>query len=126
MCHSRTFGRPRRAKLSVRPSRVSLMRSVQAQLAFDELGTPLRNTTFVVFDLETTGAPPGPSGITGISAVKVRGGSVLGECAPLVTPGMVIPPQIVSLTGITQVQAKDAPTIEIVQPAVQASIEGTL
>lgn len=32
------------------------------QLTFDELGTPLRDTTFVIVDLETTGAPPALTG----------------------------------------------------------------
>ncbi|SFK94338.1 DNA polymerase-3 subunit epsilon [Amycolatopsis sacchari] len=87
------------------------------QLTFDELGTPLRDTTFVVFDLETTGTKPGPNGITEIGAVKVRGGEVLGEFATLVNPGMPIPPQIVALTGITGAMVYDAPPIERVLPA---------
>ncbi|MFC4000812.1 DEDD exonuclease domain-containing protein [Prauserella oleivorans] len=87
------------------------------QLAFDELGTPLRDTTFVVVDLETTGAPPGPDGITEIGAVKVRGGEVLGEFATLVDPRAPIPPQIVALTGITTAMVQAAPRIERVLPA---------
>lgn len=88
------------------------MYGARGQLAFDELGTPLRDTTFVVFDLETTGTKPGPDGITEIGAVKVRGGQVLGEFATLVNPGMPIPPQIVALTGITDAVVYDAPTID--------------
>ncbi|MFD4250833.1 DEDD exonuclease domain-containing protein [Amycolatopsis thermoflava] len=88
-----------------------------AQLTFDELGTPLRDTTFVVFDLETTGTKPGPDGITEIGAVKVRGGEVLGEFATLVDPGMPVPPQIVALTGITSAMLHDAPKIDRVLPA---------
>jgi len=88
-----------------------------AQLTFDELGTPLRDTTFVVFDLETAGGRPGPGGITEIGAVKVRGGEVLGEFGTLVDPGMPIPPQIVALTGITTAMVSDAPPIEQVLPA---------
>ncbi|PRX48530.1 DNA polymerase-3 subunit epsilon [Prauserella shujinwangii] len=88
-----------------------------SQLAFDELGTPLRDTTFVVVDLETTGAPPGGEGITEIGAVKVRGGEVLGEFATLVDPGGPIPPQIVALTGITGAMVSDAPRVERVLPA---------
>ena len=67
----------------------------------------LRETTFVVVDLETTGgratAAAGGSrdAITEIGAVKVRGGEVLGEFATLVDPQRTIPPQIVQLTGIT-------------------------
>ncbi|HKS48994.1 MAG TPA: DEDD exonuclease domain-containing protein [Amycolatopsis sp.] len=93
------------------------MRAASDQLAFDELGTPLRDTTFVVFDLETTGTRPGQDGITEIGAVKVRGGEVLGEFATLVDPGMPVPPQIVALTGITGAMLLDAPPLGQVLPA---------
>ncbi|GAB2751458.1 DEDD exonuclease domain-containing protein [Amycolatopsis magusensis] len=96
------------------------------QLAFDELGTPLRDTTFVVFDLETTGTKPGPDGITEIGAVKVRGGEVLGEFATLVDPGVPIPPQIVSITGITSAMVYDAPRIDRVLPAFLEFISGAV
>ncbi len=84
--------------------------------------TPLRDTTFVVVDLETTGGRSrGTDGapadaITEIGAVKVRGGVVLGEFATLVDPQRSIPPQIVQLTGITTAMVGDAPTIDAVLP----------
>ncbi|MFF7943137.1 DEDD exonuclease domain-containing protein [Nocardia gamkensis] len=86
------------------------------QLAFDELDTPLYDTTFVVVDLETTGTSPGADGITEIGAVKVRGGEVLGEFATLVNPGRAIPPAIVHVTGITTAMVYAAPGIEAVLP----------
>ncbi|WP_199430187.1 DEDD exonuclease domain-containing protein [Qaidamihabitans albus] len=88
-----------------------------SQLAFDELGTPLRDTTFVIVDLETTGGGPGTDGITEIGAVKVRGGEILGEFGTLVDPGAPIPPQIVELTGITTAMVSSAPPVERVLPA---------
>ncbi|OZM70511.1 hypothetical protein CFN78_25490 [Amycolatopsis antarctica] len=102
------------------------MDSTGSQLAFDELGTPLRDTTFVVFDLETTGTRPGPHGITEIGAVKVRGGRVLGEFGTFVNPGMPIPPQIVSLTGITTAMVHDAPSIDRVLPSFLEFIGGAV
>lgn len=90
---------------------------MSVQLAFDELGTPMRETTFVVFDLETTGGSTESDGITEIGAVKVRGGEVIGEFATLIDPGKAIPPQIVSLTGITQAMVSDAPKLDEVLPA---------
>ena len=80
----------------------------------------LRETTFVVVDLETTGgraAGEGHDCITEIGAVKVRGGAVLGELATLVDPGRSIPPQIVALTGITSAMVYNPPTIDSVLPA---------
>ncbi|SDZ11485.1 DNA polymerase-3 subunit epsilon [Amycolatopsis xylanica] len=97
-----------------------------AQLTFDELGTPLRSTTFVIFDLETTGTSPGSDAITEIGAVKVRGGQLLGEFATFVNPGMPIPPQIVALTGITTAMVYDAPTIDRVLPAFLEFIGGAV
>ncbi|MDO3649954.1 DEDD exonuclease domain-containing protein [Nocardia mangyaensis] len=86
------------------------------QLAFDELDTPLYDTTFVVVDLETTGTSPDGDAITEIGAVKVRGGEVLGEFATLVNPGFAIPPAIVQITGITTAMVYEAPRIEAVLP----------
>ena len=101
--------------------------STDEQLSFGDLEAdptepPLREVTFVVVDLETTGsrAKAGPDGrfdaITEIAAVKVRGGEVVGEFATLVDPGRAIPPQIVELTGITTAMVRDAPTIDAVLP----------
>lgn len=81
------------------------------QLSLDDLGTPLREVTFVVVDLETTGGKPVDAGITEIGAVKVRGGEVLGEFQTLVNPGVAIPPFIAALTGITDRMLASAPSV---------------
>src|SRR5829696_9214929 len=89
----------------------------------------LRETTFVVVDLETTGGRPSGDGhdaITEIGAVKVRGGDVLGELATLVDPGRSIPSQIVALTGITTAMVYNAPTIDSVLPAFLAFSRGAV
>nr|WP_255450086.1 DEDD exonuclease domain-containing protein [Skermania sp. ID1734] len=90
---------------------------VARQLAFDELETPLRETTFVVVDLETTGGSAEQDAITEIGAVKVRGGEVIGELATLIDPGRGIPPAIVEITGITNAMVVGAPRIERVLPS---------
>lgn len=87
------------------------------QPTFDELGVPLFEVTFVVFDLETTGGPPGAHSITEIGAVKVRGGEVIGEFATLVNPEAPIPPSITVLTGITNAMVLPAPKINEVLPS---------
>ena len=88
-----------------------------AQAAFDELGTPLREVTFVVVDLETTGASPASCEITEIGAVKVRGGEVLGEFQTLVNPTVAIPAFIAVLTGITDSMVASAPRLAEALPA---------
>jgi len=90
------------------------------QGTFDELGTPLREVTFVVVDLETTGGSPAGARITEIGAVKVRGGEVLGEFHTLVNPGGPIPPFIAVLTGITDAMVATAPALPGVLPAFLA------
>ncbi|WP_161794265.1 DEDD exonuclease domain-containing protein [Demequina sediminicola] len=82
-----------------------------------EIGEPLSATTFVVFDLETTGTSPHECGITEIGAVKVRGGEVLGEFQTLVNPGSAISPIVVRLTGITDAMVVNAPSIGEVLPS---------
>ena len=89
----------------------------ESQRTFDELGRSLRDITFCVVDLETTGgSAAGGSMITEIGAVKVRGGEVLGEFQTLVNPHRAIPPFIAVLTGITDSMVAGAPTIEQALP----------
>ena len=90
----------------------------EAQRSFDELGRPLRDITFCVVDLETTGgSAEAGSMITEIGAVKVRGGEVLGEFQTLVNPHTDIPAFIAVLTGISNAMVVDAPPIESALPA---------
>lgn len=96
------------------------------QLSFDELDTPLSETTFVVVDLETTGGSADNDSITEIGAVKIRGGQVLGEMATLVDPGRSIPPYIVELTGITDAMLINAPRIDRVLPAFLEFAKGSV
>jgi len=77
----------------------------------------LFQTTFVVLDLETSGASPKTgSAITEIGAVKVCGGQVLSTFKTFVNPGTSLPPFITELTGITDEMLVDAPPIESVLP----------
>lgn len=87
------------------------------QIAFDELGQPLRETTFTVVDLETTGGSAGTDAITEIGAVRVRGGQVLGEFQTLIDPGRPLSPFIRVLTGISDSMLAGAPGLASVLPA---------
>src|SRR3954452_858551 len=96
------------------------------QRSFDDLGTPLRDVTFCVIDLETTGGSALDCGITEIGAVKLRGGEVLGTFQTMVNPGRAIPPSITVLTGITETMVLPAPRIEEVLPALLEFIGGSV
>jgi DNA polymerase-3 subunit epsilon len=99
------------------PAAPPLPLRLPVQTSFDELGTPLRETTFVVVDLETTGGSARSCEITEIGAVKVRGGEVLGEFQTLVRPGSPIPAFIAVLTGITDAMVAGAPRLDQALPA---------
>ncbi len=100
--------------------------SPYVQISIDELGTPLRDVTFVVVDLETTGGSPESAAITEIGAVKVRGGEILGEFQTLVDPGATIPPYITVLTGISDSMVLAAPRISEVLPAFLEFARGSV
>ncbi|MYA73917.1 MAG: DEDD exonuclease domain-containing protein [Acidimicrobiaceae bacterium] len=96
------------------------------QQSFEDLGTPLYEVTFVVIDLETTGASAANCAITEIGAVKLRGGECLGTYQTLVDPGCAIPPEITVLTGITGAMVMRAPRIEAVMPSLLEFIDGAV
>ena len=79
--------------------------------------TALHNATFVIVDLETTGASPKKgSAISEIGAVKVRGGERISEFTSFVNPLIPIPEYITDMTGITDLMLADAPIIDAIFP----------
>jgi DNA polymerase III epsilon subunit family exonuclease len=82
-----------------------------------DLDKDLSEVTFVVLDLETSGASAqSGSAITEIGAVKVRGGVVCGTFKTFINPHTPLSPFISELTGITDQMLSDAPSIESILP----------
>ena len=99
---------------------------LSADGSVDPAALSLRDTTFVVLDLETTGGAPDGGGITEIGAVKVRGGEEQGVFATLVNPGERLPAFITVLTGITEAMLAPAPPIETVLPSLLEFLRGSV
>jgi len=115
-----------RSPVPPRPDLAAPQTGRPVQVTLDDIGTPLHDVTFVVVDLETTGAAPGASAITEVGAVKVRGGEVLGEFQTLVDPGGPVPAQIQVLTGITTAMVIGAPRIAEVLPSFLEFARGSV
>ncbi|MGD9588234.1 MAG: PolC-type DNA polymerase III [Pyrinomonadaceae bacterium] len=75
----------------------------------DEAGTRFDEASFVVFDLETTGAKAPPCRITEIGACMIKGRQIVDEFNSLINPGVPIPEFITALTGISDDMVRDAP-----------------
>lgn len=75
--------------------------------------TPIEAAEIVVFDLETTGLSPTKDRMCEIGAVRVRGLEIAEEFETLVNPGVALPVQIASLTGIRDADLRRAPRAEI-------------
>ncbi len=95
---------------------------VEAYLV-DDLGRIIENpagqdfdSTYVVFDLETTGLSPVNDRIIEIGAVKITGGKITDRFSAFVNPRIPIPFNIEQLTGITDAMVENAETIEKVLP----------
>lgn len=79
--------------------------------------------TYVLIDLETTGANPVSDRITEIAAIRVEGGEIVERWETLVNPGRSIPPFIQQIIGITDSMVADAPAFEALAPRVRTLLE---
>jgi DNA polymerase III epsilon subunit family exonuclease len=70
---------------------------------------------FIFLDTETTGLDPEKCELIEISAVKVKKGKIIEEFDSLVRPLSNIPPEIEKLTGISNEDVKNAPSLEKVR-----------
>jgi len=76
----------------------------------------MKNKTFVVFDIETTGFSANHHKITEIGAVKIKNGVIIEEFHQLIYPGVPVPWKITEITGITDDMVAGQPTIEETLP----------
>ena len=76
----------------------------------------VRDATFVIVDLETTGTQAKHDRIIEIGAVKMRAGEVVDTMETLVDPQCTISRHITRITGITNADVFDQPQIEEVLP----------
>ena len=74
------------------------------------------DSTFVVFDIETTGFSPVYNRIIEIGAVKVERGEITDRFSAFVNPDVPIPFEIEKLTGINDEMVMGAPAVDTVLP----------
>jgi len=74
------------------------------------------DSSYVVFDIETTGFSSVKNKIIEIGAAKIVNGEITDRFSEFINPQCPIPYEIVKLTGITDEMVMDAPTVETVLP----------
>ncbi|MCR4610880.1 MAG: PolC-type DNA polymerase III [Lachnospiraceae bacterium] len=82
------------------------------------------NTSYVVFDIETTGLNAQKDKIIEIGAVKVKDNEIVDKFSTFVNPKRPIPYEIYQLTSISDEDVIDAPTIEEALPEFLDFCEG--
>jgi DNA polymerase III subunit epsilon len=88
-------------------------------------GTPLRDLSYSVVDVETTGGPYDRGHrVTEIAIYEIDGGVISGDYQTLINPGRRIPPRIEVLTGITNAMVRGAPHFDEIASDIADRLEG--
>jgi DNA polymerase-3 subunit alpha (Gram-positive type) len=98
--------------------------SVNATINSDD--TPLDGATFVHFDLETTGLSAKYDRIIEFGAVKVINGTEVERLQTFINPKIEISDFTTSLTGITNNDVRNAPTINVALAKITKFIDGCI
>ncbi|WP_416150913.1 PolC-type DNA polymerase III [Salipaludibacillus sp. HK11] len=81
-------------------------------IAYNAADRELKDETYVVFDVETTGLSAVYNTIIELAAVKIKDGEVIDRFEDFANPHEKLSPLIIELTGITDDMVETAPEIE--------------
>lgn len=95
-------------------------------IAFDRRDIPLKDASYVVFDIETTGLSQSYDEIIEIAACKVYQGGIIDTYEVFVNPKIPIPEKIKELTTITDEMVEDALPIEDILPQFMEFCKGSI
>jgi DNA polymerase III subunit epsilon len=85
-----------------------------------------QHARLAIVDLETTGTVATVDRITEIGILRIEHGEVVETWSSLVNPGVPIPPEIQSLTGITDAMVRAAPTFSALREAILSRLDDHL
>jgi exodeoxyribonuclease X len=86
----------------------------------------LRDATFAVVDVETTGIDPAVDGVVEVACTLVRNGSELESFSSLIDPGRPIPAVASAVHHITNEHVRGAPSLGDVRPKLAALCLGAV
>ncbi|WP_067838494.1 PolC-type DNA polymerase III [Amphibacillus sediminis] len=81
-------------------------------IAYNEADIDLKEATYIVFDVETTGLSAVYDTIIELAAVKVKNGDIIDRFERFANPHHPLSQTTIDLTGITDDMVKDAPEVE--------------
>src|SRR5690625_2343893 len=80
-------------------------------IAYHPINLSLREGTYVVFDVETTGLSSVYDTIIELAGVKIHNGEIIDRFERFANPHRPLPEKIIDITGITDDMLKDAPEV---------------
>ncbi|MBE5843065.1 MAG: PolC-type DNA polymerase III [Butyrivibrio sp.] len=96
------------------------------EIVINNKGQKVEGSTFVVFDIETTGFSPKRNKIIEIGAVKMKDGEILDRFSEFIDPKEPIPFHITRLTSITDDMVIGCPTRDEIIPRFVEFCEGCI
>jgi DNA polymerase-3 subunit epsilon len=82
--------------------------------------------SLVFVDIETNGLDHVQGRVVEVAAIRVEGGKVVREFRQLIDPGLPLPQSITRLTGISDVDLKDAPLFMAVADELAGVLAGAI
>src|SRR5699024_9376613 len=86
----------------------------------------LKEGTFVVFDVETTGLSSVYDTIIELAGVKIKEGEIVDRFESFANPHRPLPDKIIEITNITDDMLKDAPEVDTVLKQFYEWAEGCI